>query len=273
MRGKNVLKSKLTVLIFLSASVVGVTTVYRVSEVTVQAPVISSEAKTEAQALQNRLKDAYAQQSTFFVDEKLAQEIVADFPYFRITSFKRAYPNRLVVEVTEDAEVYGASFENGYYILNAEGTVLGVRENYANRTDGSPNILLFGTPSLTLVGEKGEMLSGDSSLSAVFAFSSKMNELFLVQETDGKARGIRGSVRSIEILRPVNTETEIMFKLTMTEGVCIYVRNPLSNTELKAEKAINAYLSLSDRQKLTGMLAVFDGETEIKTAYYEDLIF
>ena len=273
MRGKNLLIIIFTVLVFLSASVLGVSTVYRVSEVTVTAPVVSEEAKTEAQALQTRLKEAYAKQSTFFVDDTLAQEIVADFPYFRITSFKRAYPNRLVVEVTEDAEVYGASFDGGYYILNGEGTVLGIREDYANRTDGKPNILLFGTPKLSLVGEKGKTLTGDTSLTALFALCNEINELLLSQPVEGQPRGIRGNVLSVELLRPVDTETEVMFKLSMSEGVSIYIRNPASNTLAKAEKAVNAYLSLDDRQKLTGMLAVFDGETEIKAVYYEDLIF
>ncbi len=62
MRGKNLLIIILTVALFLSASVLGVTTVYRVSEVTVNAPVVSEEAKSEAQALQTRLKEAYARQ-------------------------------------------------------------------------------------------------------------------------------------------------------------------------------------------------------------------
>lgn len=273
MRGKNLLIIILTAVLFLSASVLGVTTVYRVSEVTVNAPVVSEEAKSEAQALQMRLQEAYARQSTFFVDDTLAQEIVAQFPYFRITSFERAYPNRLVVEITEDAEVYGVKFDGGYYILNQSGTVLGVRNDYANRTDGEPNILISSTPSVSYVAEKGQQLTGDSSIQTLFSFCEKLNELLLAETTDGKPRGIRGNVVSIEIAKPVEAESEITYKLSMREGVTIYVRNPLSRTLEKAEKAITSYLALNDREKLGGMLVVFDVETEIKSLYSENVIF
>ena len=273
MRGKNVVIILLTVVLFLSVSVLGVATVYRVSDVTVNAPVVSDEAKTEAQALQARLLQAYDKQSTFFVDDTLAQEIVADFPYFRITSFQRAYPNRLVVEITEDAEVYGVRFDDGYYILNASGTVLGIREDYNNRTDGESNILIFSTPTLPLVAQKGQPLTGDSSIDALFAVCARMNELFVAQPTISSTRGIRGNVISIEIIKPVVAESEITYKFSMSEGVCIYIRNPLSRTLEKAEKAVNAYLNLNDRQKLTGMIAVFDDETQIKDVYYQDIVF
>ncbi|MBQ8684873.1 MAG: hypothetical protein IJ514_01725 [Clostridia bacterium] len=277
MRGKNVLIIILTVIVFLSAAVLGVSTVYRVSEVTVNAPVVSEEAKSEAESLQKRLEEAYARSSTFFVDQTLADEIVADFPYFRITSFTRAYPNRIVVEVTEDAEVYAASFgEGGYYILGADGTVLGIRDDYANRTDGEPNILLFGTPSLNVVGDKGKPLSSDAVLTHLFAFCNKANEIFLagkIGQTGEAPRGIRGNVVSVEVLRPVEAESETMFRLSMAEGVSIYVRNPSLHTLEKAEKAVDAYSSLSDRQKLTGALLVLDGETGITTAYYENFQF
>ena len=48
MQKKSVLVILLTVLIFLSACALGVSTVYRVGEVTVQAETLSAEAETEA---------------------------------------------------------------------------------------------------------------------------------------------------------------------------------------------------------------------------------
>ena len=59
MRGKKILIILLTLLVFLSVTTLGVSTVFRVEEVTVIAPVVSEEAKAEASDLQNRLQKAY----------------------------------------------------------------------------------------------------------------------------------------------------------------------------------------------------------------------
>ena len=81
MRKRKVLVIVLTALIFLSVSVLGVSTVYRVDNVIVRAPVVSEAAKAEAQALQEKLAKAYDKQSIFSANDELAKEIVAEFPY------------------------------------------------------------------------------------------------------------------------------------------------------------------------------------------------
>ena len=258
MRKKNVLVIILTVLIFLSAAVLGVSTVYRVDDVTVNAPVVSEEAKAEARELQNRLSAAYKKESTLFADDETAKTIVAEFPYFRLVSFKKAYPDRLVVEVREDAEVYAVAANDeasSYYILSANGTVLGIRAESKNRSDGMANVLLTG---LDVTGEKGGTLVGDESLSYLFAFTQAVFE---------KLGGIRRNITSVDISRPASDVKQTMFTLTTYEGVKLYVRNPAENTAEKAEKAMDAYLSLSDRERLTGMVVVWDGTDGVKTQY------
>lgn len=258
MRKKNVLIIVLTALVFLSVAVLGFTTVYRVNAVAVRAPVVSEAAKSEAEELQKKLTAAYENQSIFSVNDELAKEIVAEFPYFNVTGFEKKYPNRLVVEVTEDAEVYAVEAESGqYYILSIDGTVLGIRENYKNRSDDADNLLITG---LTATGEKGEVLSDDSCLQTLFPFLKKVSELF---------GGIRRNVLSVKILRPASVEEETVFKLTMREGVNIYVRNPSSLTEQKAEMAIEQYTGLSAKQKLKGMLIVSDVLGEVIYDYHQ----
>ena len=130
MKGKKWLIIMLTVLVFLSGTVLGVSSVYRIDDVLVDAKTISLEAETEATVLQTRLAEAYKKKFTPFAKEEMAQTIVDEFPYFRITSIEKAYPNRLIVHVAEDNEVYAISCgedSNEYYILNREGIVLGVR--------------------------------------------------------------------------------------------------------------------------------------------------
>ncbi len=258
MRKKNVLIIVLTVLLFLSATVLGVSTVYRVNAVAVRAPVVSEAAKTEAEELQKQLTAAYDKQSIFTTDDGLAREIVARFPYFNLTGFERKYPNRLVVEVSEEAEVYAlAAPQSGYYALSANGTVLGTREDYKNRSDSANNLLITG---LSASGEKGESLTGDDCISMLFAFLSDVSE---------HLGGIRRNILSIEVLRPASTAEETVFKLATREGVNIYVRNPAVLQEQKAKKAIEEYLALSAAQKLKGMLLVSDLSGEVIYDYHQ----
>ena len=258
MRKKNVLIIVLTVLLFLSVAVLGVSSIYQVNAVAVRAPVVSEEAKVEAEELQKKLTAAYEKQSIFFADDTLAKQIVAEFPYFNMTGFEKQYPNRIVVEITEDAEVYACEAGNGkYYILSIDGTILGVRENYKNRSDNADNLLLSG---LTATGEKGETLSGDSCLSTLFPFLEKVSSLF---------GGIRRNILSVTVLRPASVEEETVFKLTTREGVNVYVRNPSVLTAQKAEIAFAQYMGLSAEQKLKGMLIVSDVSGEVIYDYHQ----
>jgi hypothetical protein len=270
MRKKKWLVIILTAILFVSASILGVSTVYRVREVTVLAPIVSEEAKTEAAELQEALNEAYYKDGIFSVDSEKAEQIVSDFPYFRITSFKKDYPNRLVVEVREDAEVYAVQKGAEYYILNAQGTLLGVRDNYINRSDKGDNLLVFGA-NLTVDGKKGKTLESDPVFKTLIAFCGRLSDGFLSLDAESSPRGIRGNILSVEIMRPVVNERETVFKLTTEEGVCIFVRTPSVNTNEKAEIALEAYTGLSDLKKTTGVIVVWDGTGGVKADYYEDL--
>ena len=261
MRKKNLLVFILTLLIFISAAILGVSTVYRVSEVTVYAPVVSKEAQAEAKELQSRLFDAYEKDSTLFVDEAKAQEIVAEFPYFHLTSFEKAYPNRIVIEVQEEAEVYAVptSSADSYYILSESSTVLGVRTGYENRSDGVKNVLISG---LNATGEKGEPLTGDDCLDSLFTVLGQMHE---------RLGGIRRNLQSVEVQRPATDAKQTMFVFTMAEGVKLYIRNPYQDGFEKANAAIDAYFALSDADRLTGIVLVYDGEDGVKTQYFTQI--
>ncbi len=258
MHKKNALVIILTCLLFFSAVTLGVSTVYRVNAVTVNAPVVSEVAKAEADELQTRLQAAYDKQSIFTADDTLAKQIVDDFPYFRITNFEKAYPNRLIITVSEDAEVYAALVENTqtYYILSANGTVLGVRESLTNRSDGADNLLINGLHIES--GEKGELLQGDDDIEFLFAFLGKVSE---------RLEGIRRNVIQIEVLRLASAREETVYKLCMREGVNVYIRNPYEMAGDKVETAIDKYLSLSSEQRLKGMIMVSDTDGAVICAY------
>lgn len=262
MKKKNLLVILLTAIIFIAGAVLGVTAVFRVNEILVVAPVVSETAKTEAEDLKNKLLKAYDKKSIFSADASVAKNVVLEFPYFHITKFEKAYPNRLIVTVKEGEEVYAVrqTDSEDYYILDEKGTVLEIRESTKNRVDGAENVLIIGEPALSLSGEKGKTIVGDSCLDTLFSFC---------KEVSTKLNGIRINVASVAVLRPASSETETLFKLSMREGVTLYVRNPAKDTVLKAQTAVDKYLSLSDSEKLKGAILVFDGTNGLQSNYYE----
>lgn len=260
MRKKSVIVIFLTVLILLSAVALGVSSVYRVEFVCVNAPLVSDAAKDEVEELQEKLQAAYEKQSTFSVEKTLAEEILNDFPYFRLVSFEKSYPNRIVLEVSEDEEVFATPVgaEGSYYILNAEGTVLGIRDDYSNRSDGAGNLLVTG---VTVAGKKGAPLSGDDALETLFSVCADMSL---------RLNGIRKNVVLVEVIRPTSLREDSMFKFTMREGVCIYICNPFEMEEKKTEIAIDKYLSLSSKERLRGTIVVSEQLDEVTAQYFEE---
>ncbi len=248
----------LTVTLFLSGVFLGVSTVYRTQEVTVCASLVSKAAEKEVDALQAELNEKYDKMSMFSVDKTLAEQTIAAYPYLRMTGFEKSFPNRIIITVAEDEELYAvqtSSESKTHYILNQDGVVLGIREDTKNRSDNAENLPLIG---LTAMGEKGEALAGDTCLETLFAF---------LKQVSVSLNGIRRNVVAVEVIRKTSLQEETVFKLTMSEGVNLYVRNPSVMTKEKAETAVNAYLSLTSEQKLKGMIMLSDVDGEIKYNY------
>ena len=252
----------LTVALFLGATVLGVSATFRVNAVTLHSSEISQSAKTEAEDLLKRLEDVYVNESIFDVKRSDADAVLSEFPYFRITSFKRSYPNRVVIELVEGEEVYameGANEQGEYYILNGEGTVLGVRADSNNRLDGARNVLLKG---YTCVGEKGKKLTGDVAFAATLTVCAEISQ---------KLNGIRGNVQHVEVVARTDTEDGIVLRLKMQEGVSIYVYAAETNAQEKAAKAIEKYLTLSVNELLSGNLMVYqNSDGEVVAVYRPD---
>lgn len=243
----------LTVLLFLSAAVLGVSAVFRVKSVTIEKSTVSEAAAKEAVALQERLEDAYLKDSMLFVDSAEAEEIIKEFPYFRLTGFRKEQPNKIVVSIAEDAEVYSMALADGtgYYQLGADGSVLGVSETSKNRLDGENNVVFSGFN----VTFDGSQLVGDSCYLPIMEFC---------QELDGLFDGIRRNVKSVDVY---NRTPSKVFVLQMFESVKMYVVDPSMLTKEKAAMAVDKYLSLSDEEKLKGCIVVSGSETEPIVVY------
>ena len=260
MKAKKIITIILTALVFLSAAILGVSTVYRVDNVRVDITALSTEGDAESDALQKRLQQAYYKQGIFFAEQTEAEAALEDFPYLRLVSFKKEYPNLLVITVAEDAEVYATpkdSSNSAYYILNADGVILGERATYVNRVDAhlpAYNILLTAQRS-------GASLTGEECIELFFPFCQKLSALL--------GDKIRANVKSIESVSPTTQGAQSFYRITMVEGVKIYLFNPTENIEMKAAKAVEKYFALTDAQKMTGRIAVTEDGSSLRLDYSE----
>ena len=250
---KKVLTVFLTVILFLAAVFLGGATVFRVDDVALVATVVSTEAKAEKDKLQEEILALYKGESIFSVEETALEKVLKDYPYVRVTDFKKVYPNKIVVTVLEEAESYAVQrAEGGFYVLGSSGIVLDIRNVNVNRLDQKANVVLSG---LTVTGKKGETLSGDECWASLFALCNAMDE---------KLGGIRNNVVSVEVL----TRTpETFYAVTMREGVRIYIQDPDKGTEVKAEKVLDAYMALSNEERMTGRLTVREADGEVLVSY------
>jgi hypothetical protein len=213
---------------------------------TLDVSVISEAAKEEAEELQAKLLDGYRDESVFSVTETKAEEIFADFPYFRMVSFEKSYPNRLVIAASEDAEVFAVETEEEYYILGSDGTVLGIRSDASNRSDGKANVILVG---LSATGERGQTLTGDDNIPALLSMCRILSTLF---------GGLRSNLVSVEVVDPISSLASVEFHFKMREGVSVTVINPLNQPERKASALASAYLNMKEEERLGGVLVVAD---------------
>lgn len=254
MRKKSLWVIVLTAIVFFAVVMLGALTVSRVERVEVQAKLISTEAETEAAALRERLVETYKNERSFSVKSEKAKEIMSEFPYFRMTEFRVVFPDKIAVKIEEDDEVFAVQTENGKYcLLSLDGTVLGERDYSKNRSDGGDNILLEG---VTVTEKRGEIANG-AGVAELLAFSNRVSKA---------VGGIRSNVSKISV--SVMAAGEITMTLTMKEGVKVLVNNPAEQTDEKAVKAMECYLSLSDGARLTGEIWVVTGmDGEIRVDY------
>ncbi len=255
---KKILVIILTVIAFLSAAFIGVANVYRVDGVVLDAKMFSEAAKAEASAMQVELQAAYTGESSIFAEDTLAKEVIEKYPYFRLTKFEKRYPNLLVVEATEDMEVFAVQSGEEYYILSEAGTILDVRADSNNRIDGKPNVIITGALPSGSVGDTVEGAGFEETMKICALMAERLN-------------GVRSNIKQIEF---DDVEGEGRIFLCMREGVKICLVNAHLLTEEKGVALTEAYLSMEDEQRLTGFLHVTESleGTEVLIKYQPNLL-
>ena len=251
---KKIITILLTAILFVSAVTLGINSVYRVSEVGLDIHFVSEDAKAEGEALEARLEEVYKKRSIFSVKKEDSESVFAEFPYFRLTDFKKEFPNKIVVEATEDAEVFAVANASGeYFILSLDGTILSVRESALNRSDNAPNILIEG---VDIAGAKGEVCT-----------SAQINKLLpFLKELSGCMNGLRGNITKIEYM--VHGGMVEQYNFSMREGVTLMLQKADEFVEEKAKKVAEKYASLEDGQLLCGYLYATNSAEKATVVYY-----
>lgn len=244
----------LSAIVFLSCAVLGISTVYRVEKVTVEASLVSEEAKAKSASLQQDLETFYERESIFFTDEKKADEVLQGYPYFRLVGFEKIYPNRILFKIIENAEVYAVmnATGDGYYILGEDGSMLDEREDTVNSLTGAENVLL---ENVQVTCQNGQIPQGDEHFLPMLDLAR-----FLSRELGG----IRSNVVKIEVFVE---SPETIYRVTMREGVKLYLGNPSERVEEKVKLAMNKYMALTYEEKLTGRIVVSERGEEIFASY------
>ena len=86
----------------------------------------------------------------------------------------------------------------------------------------------------------------------------------MCQSFSSQLDGVRRNVVSVEVIR---REPDLLFKVTMREGVVIYFNTPADFTEEKVTEAVRVYQSLQQDEKLTGRIYILENAGQILSQY------
>ncbi len=248
---KKILTIALTVIVFLSAVALGISSVFRIDTLSLSASVVTEEGRTQAEEIQAGLQTLYKRKNTFSLNKKAAEDFLKDYPYFRLLAFEKRYPDGLRVEIAEESETYAAAGEDGnYWILGGSGAIVDIRQTPQSKVDGADLVFLRG---VTVSGETGSFPAAPR-WESLLAFCQGM---------DSVLGGVRTNVTIVEVVEGEQPH----FLVSMREGVKLYIYAPEKMAKEKGKKAVNKYLSLSDEERTKGKITVYDGDGEVFPLY------
>ncbi len=235
--------------IFLLVFVITFNSVCSITQFDVRFDTGSAGASASAEKVQDRL-DAYLKKSYLFFSEEKVYGIVADVckedgTYLKVLSVKKHFPNKVSVRVEEEYESYAFSAGGQYYVTDADGKLLKVKDSAASNIGGE-NIVISGAFTFSSA-EAGTALICDQEET----FSLLLR---LLSAADAALGGVRGRFSAVEYIVRSGTE---FFRFAFTEGVEIWLTNvgaENNETEARFAAALTAYAGLSDAEKTYGYL-------------------
>ena len=239
--------------VFVLVFIIAFNSVCSITQFDVRFETGSASAAQSAEKVQERL-NGYLNKSYLFFKTANVGDIVAeiceeDGTYLKVVSVQKKFPNKVTAVIEEEYEQYAfySEADNKYYVTDADGKVLAVKESADNNiSENAANVEITGFTYSSAA--EGETLGADESVQ----FSLLMDLLWVADE---KLGGAFGRFSKIEYL--VNKYDDEFFCFTFTEGVKIWLTNIMAEDSREDEcfsAALDAYAGLSDAEKTYGYL-------------------
>lgn len=220
----------------------------------------------EAQRVQARLEEEYGGKSYLFFGQEDVETIVLEEGggYLTVESFSKTFPNVIHAEVREKLEVLSVKLGDKYYAIDKDNTVLAINDTAVNNVSGN-NTALYGISprdpdNPVQVGEKLTVAAKDAE-----AFAAMLDGYKKMDSVLGGARSNVVAMRYSDDLADLEYGGTDLF-IEMSEGVCVWIIDPLEDIESKMTRAMEAYLGLGDAQRTYGYITVAsaDGEADYR---------
>lgn len=236
-------------IVFFTALVISIGMIFAVRNINVTLISYSkdcSESYTEAKQSLNVFKG----ESILFVNTNDVSKAVESSNY-SLASCKKKYPCTINVVLKERLETFAIFADDQYSMYDSDGKYLRKDLENKNVTDGSPNVIL--------------------SDSAVKNIASVANATAAFKDT---FKSLRSLVRSVSLDVNPNVEgytQKLYFNLHC--GLKIQIDNYTEYTREKLQKAYEKFITLTDREKLKGVIRGYKlgGEDGVINADYTDL--
>ena len=228
----------------------------------------------EAQRVQARLEEEYGGKSYLFFGQEDVETIVLEEGggYLTVESFSKTFPNVIHAQVREKLEVLSVKLGDKYYAIDEENTILAINGTAVNNVSGN-NPALYGisprdADNPAQVGEQLTVAAEDAEAFEAFMgiFIKKDEEEkdeidIILERTRDNIVSMRYS-KEFADLEYGGTDLYI----EMSEGVCVWIIDPLEGFRDKMKSAMNAYLGLGDAQRTYGYITVAsaDGEADYR---------
>ena len=245
MRKRVIISTIVSFVLLLAVVIAGLNAIFTVTAIHAEFSVYSADGQNEASLLKEEL-DRLKGKSSVFLDLNEVKETVEKYPSFSAVSVQKEYPAGVAVNVRERKETFSCPVEEGFAVLDEEGSFLYLKKENENRLGGA-NILLENFRFSFSERERAKGQYADDLFAVFGAFSERLTE-------------IRANVVKAEFVTPASESTarNHFLYFYMREGVEIRIKNPSELTKEKAFAAVDKYLALSDIERVEGVIDVVD---------------
>lgn len=239
MKNKKLLIS-ISVLVFAAALILCASALFSLADITL---ISNGECKNIDEAKISEELDEYLGKSVLFLGkDKIEKNISHKFPYVKVESIIKDFPNRLEVSISERKELFCVKSGDNYYILDDEGYILALKQENVNNIDASVNTIIAAEIDGGAVGEKAVLK--DCNLDAVLDCANLLKKL-----TYSNAE-IRFLFKEIFFL-------EGTMRIKTGYGVTFVIDDYTEQTIQKFNVLLAAFNASADERKIAGELIVY----------------